>query len=290
MNVSRLEEVIRDACLLEATARKAGNVHPEASFKHLCYTDFVRSAHAIAPILARTGERGVGRTILRAVEATRSVCDHNTNLGIILLLTPLAGVRSDIPLREGIAGVLSGLTVVDSKKVFQAVRLAAPRGLGQSDTEDVAAEPTQPLIEIMRLATDRDLIARQFSTDFEMVLRFSESCLSPEAMAADWETQVIRLQLELMASTPETDILRKCGEAEAIEASRRARNVLDSGWPESQAAQTQFAEFDAWLREDGSRRNPGTTADLVTACLFVALREGRIRMPAQFEADIQPAN
>ena len=27
------------------------------------------------------------------------------------------------------------------------------------------------------------------------------------------------------------------------------------------------------------RRNPGTTADLVTACLFVLLREGSIELP-----------
>jgi triphosphoribosyl-dephospho-CoA synthase len=34
------------------------------------------------------------------------------------------------------------------------------------------------------------------------------------------------------------------------------------------------ADFDDWLREGGHGRNPGTTADLVTAGLFVGLREG----------------
>ena len=36
-------------------------------------------------------------------------------------------------------------------------------------------------------------------------------------------------------------------------------------------------ELDAYLRSDGHRLNPGTTADLVTACLFVALREGILK-------------
>lgn len=278
MSVARLEQIIRDACFLEATARKAGNVHPEASFQHLCYEDFVRSARAVAPVLATSRESGVGASILKAVQATKAVCDHNTNLGIVLLLAPLAAVPEGVPLREGIGDVLTSLTVEDSRLVFEAIRLAAPRGLGDSETEDVDSEPTKPLVQIMSLAADRDLIARQYATCFEMVFRFSKSFLDNESLQSDWESQVIRLQLELMAATPETDILRKCGEAEAKEASHRARAVLDAGWPEA-AARTLFTEFDNWLREEGSRRNPGTAADLVTACLFVALREGRITMP-----------
>lgn len=280
-SIARLEKIIRDACLLEATARKAGNVHPDASFEHLCYEDFVRSAEAVAPVLANARETGVGNAILKAVQETKSVCAHNTNLGIILLLAPLAAVPQEISLRNGIGNVLSSMNVEVSRLVFEAIRLAAPRGLGDSKTEDVDSEPTQPLVEIMSLAADRDLIARQYSTCFEMVFQFSETFLDSASVQSDWESQVIRLHLGLMAATPETDILRKCGEAEAKEASLRARAVLDAGWPETPAAKPLFADFDAWLREEGSRRNPGTAADLVTACLFVALREGRIAMPGQ---------
>jgi len=278
-SIARLEKIIRDACLLEATARKAGNVHPEAGFEHLCYEDFVRSARAVAPVLATSRESGVGASILKAVQATKAVCDHNTNLGIILLLAPLAAVPQEISLRDGIASVLSSMNVEVSRLVFEAIRLTAPRGLGDSETEDVDSEPTQPLAEIMSLAAERDLIARQYSTCFELVFQFSETFLDNDSFQSDWESQVIRLQLELMAATPETDILRKCGVAEAKEASLQARAVLDAGWPEASSSKTLFTEFDAWLREKGSRRNPGTAADIVTACLFVALREGRITMP-----------
>ena len=91
-DVTRIERIIFDACLLEATARKAGNVHPEASFEHLCYEDFVRSAEAVASVLAISRETGIGPAILNAVQATKAVCAHNSNLGIILLLAPLAAV------------------------------------------------------------------------------------------------------------------------------------------------------------------------------------------------------
>lgn len=279
MTVNPLERAIREACFLEATARKAGNVHPEASFEHLTYADFVRSSEAVAPVLARSREVGVGQTILNAVQSTKAVCSHNTNLGIILLIAPLAAIEPQASLKDGIVSVLSSLTVEDSRLVYEAIRLAAPRGLGDSEAEDVSDEPTQSLVEVMRLAADRDLIARQFATNFELVLEFGLPLLNAKSFQADWESQVLHLQLELMAATPETDILRKRGQAEAEEASRLARAILEAGWPSSQEARSLFADFDAWLREYGSERNPGTIADLVTACLFAAFREGRITMP-----------
>ena len=49
---SRLATWIYQACLLEATAPKPGNVHPDASFVDLCYADFVGLAEVAAPALA----------------------------------------------------------------------------------------------------------------------------------------------------------------------------------------------------------------------------------------------
>ena len=59
----------------------------------------------------------------------------------------------------------------------------------------------------------------------------------------------------------------------------KAQELLDSGWPMQHHAASQFSDFDAFLREDGNRRNPGTTADLIAAILFTALREG-LMIPA----------
>jgi len=279
MSTLTLQRAVYQACLLEVTAGKAGNVHPEASFEHIGYGDFVRSAAAVAPVLAGSETAGVGQTILNAVRSTGAVCPHNTNLGIILLLAPLAAVPAELSLREGIGSVLSSLSVEDSRLVFEAIRLAAPRGLGDSEQENVAQEPTLPLVEVMRFAAGRDLIARQFSTDFEFVLDFGLPLLKPDLFSIDWETQVIGLQLAMLAETLETDILRKCGRDEAEEASRRAQNILDAGWPDSRTARSRFSEFDAWLRASGSHRNPGTVADLVTACLFAAFRDGFLEIP-----------
>jgi len=80
----------RLACLIEASVPKPGNVSPQARFADTTYADLVASAGAIAPALAEAGQRGVGETVLRAVRDTRRVAASNTNLGIVLLLAPLA--------------------------------------------------------------------------------------------------------------------------------------------------------------------------------------------------------
>src|SRR4051794_27956120 len=78
------------ACVLEATARKPGNVHPQASFDDLTYDDFIGSAALVAPIIGRTAELGVGAAVLAAIEATHARARRNSNLGIALLMAPLA--------------------------------------------------------------------------------------------------------------------------------------------------------------------------------------------------------
>ena len=42
-------------------------------------------------------------------------------------------------------------------------------------------------------------------------------------------------------------------------------------------------EFDRFLRVNGNRLNPGTTADLVTATLFVALAEDEMQVPIDLD-------
>ena len=87
---------------------------------------------------------------------------------------------------------------------------------------------------------------------------------------------IVWAHIRQLAQCPDSLIGRKCGPQIAAEATRRAAAVLAS---ENQG-QSPFSEalhdFDRWLRADGHRRNPGTTADLVAAGLFVLLREGRL--------------
>src|SRR5437870_5570559 len=112
------------ACVLEVTARKPGNVHRFRDFADVTYLEFVLSAAAIGPVMDDVRRDGVGPTMLEGIRRTRQVVATNTNLSILLLLTPLAAVPPELSIQEGIHGVLEALTVDDAEAVYQAIRLA----------------------------------------------------------------------------------------------------------------------------------------------------------------------
>src|SRR5215213_1766064 len=102
------------ACVLEVSADKPGNITPSHGFHDTSYEDMLRSAIAVGPELARAGERGVGATVLAVVEASRRAAPANTNLGIALLLSPLAKAALDgRPLRARLGATLRALDVAD---------------------------------------------------------------------------------------------------------------------------------------------------------------------------------
>jgi triphosphoribosyl-dephospho-CoA synthase len=129
----------------------------------------------------------------------------------------------------------------------------------------------------MKLAADRDLVARQYASDFSQVWETGLPCLVEDwRRHADLERAIVRCQLGLMAAYPDTLILRKAGPEAAQASAVRAAQALAAGWPDTVAGRHGFHELDGWLRAEGHRRNPGATADLVTACLFVALWQDTI--------------
>lgn len=280
------------ACRMEVLSPKPGNVSPGRDFADASTADFLRSAEAAADVIAAAVGQPVGRTVLQSVRAVRTVVSHNTNLGIILLIAPLAAVPLRQTLEAGIQSVLSGLTVQDSCDVYAAIRLAAPGGLGRAEDQDVAAEPTQDLRVCMQLAAERDLIAAQYADGFRVVLQTGAEWLQEAKERTSVQSQqVVWVALRLLAEFGDSLIARKSGQQQSAMAAALAEKVLQAGWPAAAEAGTALAELDAFLRSDGNRLNPGTTADLTAAILFAALRDGRMVMDeALFAApDCHPA-
>ncbi|WP_247892213.1 triphosphoribosyl-dephospho-CoA synthase [Azospirillum sp. Sh1] len=282
-----VEEAVFTACRLELMALKPGNVHIHAEGHGMSVPQFLDSAAAIAPILATPGRR-VGEAILHAVEATRTVAGCNTNLGIVLLLAPLAAAAlcrdKGEPLRMRLARVLDTLSVIDAADAFAAIRLALPAGLGETPQHDVAEAPRVDLRAAMAAAADRDLIARQYATAFADVFTFGvargRSALRRGAGAAEAASAI---HLGFMALHPDTHIARKHGAAvaervrdQAFRLERRlVVNPAFGGHSGHQAgAARRLLAFDRALKRRGL--NPGTSADLTVACLFVLRLAGEL--------------
>jgi triphosphoribosyl-dephospho-CoA synthase len=269
------------ACLLEATAPKAGNVHRGADFDDLTFADFAVSAVAIGPAMEAAIATGVGRAVRDAVVATRNCVSTNTNLGMALLIAPLAVVpRGERLTTANVGRILKKLTPGDCRLVYEAIQLAQPGGMGKVESMDVADEPPTDLLAAMRAAADRDLVARQYAEDYQLVL-----CEALPALAAGrdrgWTLteSIVHTHLSLIARHGDSLIERKCGLELARRASTIAQQSLDSGGPGDEPYYAALADFDFWLRSDGNRRNPGTTADLIAAALFAGLRDGVLPPP-----------
>jgi triphosphoribosyl-dephospho-CoA synthase len=269
------------AIVWEVTAPKPGNVHRGADFEDVTYVDFIQSAVVIGPILERASDLGVGRTVLEAVRATREAVGTNTNLGTLLLLAPLAAVPRGERLGDGIGNILARLTNEDTRSVYEAIRISAAGGLGRADKADVFDDPPAKLnlVEAMRLAADRDLVARQYTNEFDDVFNGAATWIE-EGIGRGWplNTAIVHAHLRQMAKEIDSLILRKCGSQIAMEASARATRTIDSGVPGDDEYEIAVEDLDFWLRADGHRRNPGTTADLIAAGLFVLLRERRVKL------------
>lgn len=275
------------ACLLEASAPKPGNVSPGRHFADARYEDFLASAAAIGPALADAGTATLGATIRRAVEATGRWTRSNTNLGLVLLLAPLAraaaraageGAAHPIDaalLRTALARVLDEATVDDAREVYAAIRHAAPGGLGQAAAQDVAHEPTVTLREAMRLAADRDGIAREYDTAFETTFTLGAPTLAAARHAGlAWDDAVVETYLTVLAAAPDTHVARRAGAEAAARVRAGARSVLDAGGVRTAEGRAAAAQLDAALRGPGNAANPGTTADLTAAAILVVLLGG----------------
>jgi triphosphoribosyl-dephospho-CoA synthase len=276
------------ACLLEVSAPKPGNVSPGRNFADLRYEDFLVSALAIGEPMARAGEHSVGSTVRTSIEATAQWARTNTNLGIVLLFAPLARAASlpgpdslilrnswGLTLQERVREVLEATTVDDAREAYAAIRLARPGGLGRVETQDVSAEPTMTLVEVMRVAAHRDTIASEYASGFEVT--FGTAVPALERARRDglpWDDAVVETFLSVLAAFPDTHIARRSGAALAATVTARARSVLASGGVRSDAGRQALGEMDRALRDDRNSGNPGTTADLTAASIFVVLLGG----------------
>ncbi len=278
LSQQQLSTAYQYACEVELQAFKPGNVSVYADGHDMTVEDFrvsaEQSAAPISDISYSLGER-----IYYAVKATRDAVGCNTNLGIILLSAPLLmaaqKAQTADELRVQLAEILANTTVTDAEWVFRAIALAAPGGLGESKQQDVAQKPEVTLTQAMQIASEKDRIALQFTTNYKdvfdfLVLRYN-SALNRWGDAG-WSA--VAVFSAMLAKYPDSHIERKYGNI-------YTRMVMDTmalvddklskaGEPEQLVDYLKI--IDAKFKLAGI--NPGTTADLtVVTVLTVQLQQ-----------------
>lgn len=287
-----IEACVRWACEQEVLAPKPGNVNPFSAGHQMAVTDFLKSANAIAPVMAKPG-LSIGERIYQSIQATRKVVDCNTNLGIILLFAPLCNAVQQCQdfdeLTTALKRELQKLTIEDARFCYQAIRIAEAGGLGKSEQQDLSQEPTVTLREAMFIAVNRDTIARQYVYNYAEVFHIGLQQLTAAIKSGEgveWATAFA--YLNFLACVPDTLVIRKQSREHAQAVTNKARDII-SAMNKKYSLKNMTSDLIAWDNDLKKRAiNPGTTADLTAATLLLfafqqAFASNRISVPRCIE-------
>ncbi|MEM9826077.1 MAG: triphosphoribosyl-dephospho-CoA synthase [Planctomycetota bacterium] len=281
----RLRRCLHAACLAEATAAKVGNVHPGASFADLDFAAFRWAAEHTASELSRLNV-SIWQSMDSAVRGSLRHSGTNVHLGIVLLLGPLVATAAEDSRCDAWSGRISDFLgntgLADGGRILNLIADAMAGGLGRVDAMDVYDRPTDAdLLAAMRLAQHRDQIANQYANGYRpffddivpviaqrvipLIADFHDDGLGPTKFANHRSVQqaIVAAQIECLGKWPDSLIARKHG-TEVAESIRRQAAQIDVNDPR------QIQSLDDSLRQP-IRINPGTTADLIAASLFVCL-------------------
>ena len=267
----QLSNAFKAACMAELEALKPGNVHIFADGHGMTVQDFIASADAVSKVIALP-YLSLGERILHSVQATQNAVNMNTNLGMILLCAPIIQgklLANGTGLQANIHAVLASTTINDAEACFTAIRLANPAGLGVSDAHDVQQPADCTLQTAMQQAADFDSIARQYCNNFADVF---DGVAYYQKMLNLWQRPAwaaSALHLHFMRHFLDSHIARKQGETMAKlvqnEAAEHAVEFAKNFNPKNY--QSALLTFDTALKKRGL--NPGTSADLTVASLFL---------------------
>ncbi|WP_435095197.1 triphosphoribosyl-dephospho-CoA synthase [Halarchaeum sp. P4] len=284
------------ALLLEvAGTPKPGNVDRERDLADVRFEHFLAGAVGARPGLERA-EAGapVGEAFETAVAGMAEQDGGNTQFGCLLLLVPLVRARSAGDLSPaGVSTVVADTTVADAAafyRAFEHVDVAVSDPPDDMDALDVRrGADAIPELEARGL-TLADVLARGAPANGVETLRGNPDSLADlgDGNAAEWGNGFARsfaaaerildgegsilertadAFLALLGDGLDTLLAKQHGLEAALEVRERAAALH-----ESDASREEVSAFGDELVARGW--NPGTTADAVSAGLFVALERG----------------
>ncbi len=279
-------ENARLALLLEvAGTPKPGNVDRHRDLPELRFEHFLAGAVGASEGLA-LAESGtaIGDAFERAVAGMADQGGDNTQFGALALLVPLVRTAADCdrrPTPEAASRTVESTTVADAVafyRAFEHVDVFVDEPPAEGAVPDVrrggeaAAELEAngtTLADVMAAGAPGDDVAREWTCGFERSFAAADRLAAADGPLTDRAADAF---LALLAERPDTLVASRRGDEVAEEVSGRARELRRT---DALAADPDRVE--AFADELVARGiNPGTTADLVAAGLFVALENGVI--------------
>ncbi len=285
------------ACLLEISSLKPGNVNRLSDYEDIRYEHFLASAVAIRNSLENLlkdfiykNKITLGKHIYYAIKDTQKMqSGGNTNLGIVLLIYPISVALAECLLYnesisksfEKVPRILSKTTYLDTVYLYKAIRTAKPRIKENVEELDVFSDESFREIRKKKInlynifkISKNDLIAEELVNGLKRVKKGYIEIKRMYKVFNDISLAVSYSYIKILSMNIDTLVVNKFDRKTALMVSELCREVVNSSEDVIRVCEIYYkiAELDKFFK---SRKiNPGTTADIITASLMIALLDG----------------
>src|SRR3990170_2178289 len=240
--LDHVSKCLQLAILLEVSAYpKPGNVHRTFDFQETGYEHFLASTVALMP--------------------------HFSNSNF----------------RAGLKSVVKSTTAEDAVNVYDAIALAQPGGLGKAPQLDVTDAKSKKqileqgvnLFEVFKISSAWDSISAEWVTNYHITFDIGYPFFKRQSKETrNNNVATVHTYLKILSEIPDTLIKRKAGADKAKWVSVQAEQILDAGGLTTKEGRSSLLKLDRKLRDKDHKLNPGTTADITSAILAVAILNG----------------
>ncbi|WP_292466804.1 triphosphoribosyl-dephospho-CoA synthase [Methanolobus sp.] len=288
-------------CMEVSASPKPGNIDRHDNYADTRYEHFLTSASSVYPVVeeASSHEKGVGQFIKKAViESVNWQNGGNTHFGAFILLIPLAMAAGEIfqedetftiqQLVESAYRIVKNTDTEDSINFYSCFDAAGVKvnpvdefDLRDSTAIDELNDKNMTLYKLMDIARGYDIIANEWVTGFKRCVRCAETIidgmngLHAPKIGADINDVTVYAFLKILSENEDTFISTKYNAQTALYVSGRAKKIIEEIYKINENFDTilpMIKKLDSELLE--KKINPGSTADIVIAGLFISLLAG----------------
>ena len=293
MEAKEIAKLAQIASVLEVSGwPKPGNVHRTRNYDDMVFQDFVISGVVIGDTMEEVANQAkeiddlskaeLGKFILQAVNETNRWIETNTNLGIMMMCIPIAASaaisNSFDEIQENVGRFMDATTVEDAVNLYDAINVADAGGMGDQEECDVMSEKAkdelrannQTMYDVLKISAGWDRLANELTSKMPVCFEIGYPTFSHL-----WETcddvdvinkATVLTFMTILSQIPDTLISRKYGNEIAESVSGKDEEILK--FKDDDSFVEKLLEFDDYLYEN--KYNPGTTADLTAASIFLS--------------------
>lgn len=295
MDPDLIARIAQMASVLEVSGHpKPGNVHRTQDFEDMVFEDFLISGIIIGKTMEKAAKRGLkykeelhniklGELIRESVLETDKWVENNTNLGIIMLLTPICaatGLSMDFAdIRANIHRIMLNTTPSDAVNLYEAINIADAGGMGEREDLDVGSKKAKEelmekeinMFQVLDISSSWDALSYELTHKMPVSFQLGYPTFKKLKKSHGINKATVQTFLTILSQQADTLISRKYDPATSQRVKADAKIILDKGGILTEEGRSLLERFDQDLMY--KKYNPGTTADLTASSLMLALLE-----------------